>query len=119
MEEYSKYVFLAFAVAASLYRSFQKKKKASTKSVVKTSNDEEYESDLNPRSQMFADLEPVKGETEIKPPVVVRNTSASKTVARQLDSEKEVEESQELEEMDDFDLRKAVIYSEILKPPYI
>lgn len=121
MEDPKILVYIAF-IAISLIGSYlrnQSKKKAEAKEM-------EYETVSKPKEEPVQRREPekLKKAERLQSSFEKREMSKPEVPTRTVESKKSkalVAESHDEEEhiMDDFDARKAIIYSEILKPPYL
>jgi hypothetical protein len=124
MEDFSKYIGAAVILGITIYRAFSNyKAQQKGKSAQPVSNNQdEFELDVIDQFE----LEEEKTIIERKPYSNIESipkeqfTHSLRRVEKTLVEEDEEDEQDDLVEIvEDFDARKAFIYSEILKPPYL
>jgi hypothetical protein len=117
MEDFSKYIGAAVILGITIYRAF-----SNYKAQQKGKSAHEFELDVIDQFE----LEEEKTIIERKPYSNIESipkeqfTHSLRRVEKTLVEEDEEDEQDDLVEIvEDFDARKAFIYSEILKPPYL
>lgn len=122
MEDFSKYIGAIIILAITIYRAFTNFKSQQKSKTVSTERAEDAFEEQMLEQFDFEESRDVQFETS-SPSMSkqkVRFSDSSKKAAKPVLMEEEDDEENDLSEiLEDFDARKAFIYSEIFKPPYL